>query len=62
MRPNCIVFGIFIIVEYYYKLIYEKLQKKTLHTTMFVYGKERLGRFMFVKNGITSFTRENGGK
>ena len=39
-----------------------KNDKKTLHTTMFVYGKERLGRFWFVKIGITSYTRENGGK
>jgi len=36
-----------------------KITKKTLHKTMFVYGKERLSRFMFVKIRITSYTREN---
>lgn len=29
---------------------------------MFVYGKERLGRFLFVKIRITTDARENGGK
>jgi len=38
-----------------------KNYKKTLHTTMFVYGKERLSRFMFVKIRITSYTREMEG-